>query len=238
MKIDNPQTAVREKILPVLKDCFKDKLKSVILYGSGASGSFNSRYSDINILILLENCSSESIFQLGKKNGKLLRKFRITAQILSVEDFINSADVFPMEYNDIADRHLLIFGGDAVGNLEITRTNLRHQLEERLRGLSNQIRQTILNCRGSRRLLKAVISVMPGSVRTILRSALRLKGVSIKDVTDTMLISETEKNYGIDFSSFMNLSGVIADKDIFHVTSSLLDCIDRLTEKIDLMGKR
>jgi len=238
MKIDNPQKTAQDIILPVLKDCFKDNLKSVILYGSSASDMFNSRYSDLNILVLLDKSSSDAIFQLGKKSGSILRKYRVTALVLTVESFINSADVFPMEYNDIADRHVLLYGDDAVGRLEITRTNLRHQLEERLRGLSNQIRQIILNSRGSRRLLKVNISMLPGSVKTILRSALRLKGVSVNNMTDKKLFSETELKYDLNFSSCMNISEMTGDTDIFTVTTLLLENIDKLTEEIDLMGRR
>ena len=238
MKIDNPQKTARDIILPVLKDCFKDNLKSVILYGSSASDTFNSRYSDLNILVLLDTSSTDAIFQLGKKSGSIFRKYRITALVLTVESFINSADVFPMEYNDIADRHVLLYGDDAVGKLEITRTNLRHQLEERLRGLSNQIRQIVLNSRGSRRLLKANIGMLPGAVKTILRSALRLKGVSVNNMPDDMLFSETELKYGLDFSLYADISGMKKDIDIFTYTSLLLENIDKLTEEIDLMGRR
>ncbi|MDX9801353.1 MAG: hypothetical protein RBT69_08470 [Spirochaetia bacterium] len=236
MTINNPQKEVQEKVLPLIKECFENNLKSVIIYGSAASDSFNSKYSDINLMILSEKNNYDSLIKFGKKGKKLIRKYRITPLVLSVDDFINSADVFPMEYHDIADRHVIIYGDDVVEKLQITRTNLRHQLEERIRGISNQIKQSIINSGGSSIVLKAKMKFVPVSVKTILRAALRLKGIKAKEIPGDLIFSEAEKVFGTDLSVSLELTGRSKEKNIFELTAVLLERIDKITSVIDSMG--
>ncbi len=237
MKINNPQQPVREKVLPVLKDCLGENLKSVILYGSAASDSFNSLSSDINILILLERHNTASLAGLGKKWKCIIRKYRITPLVLTSEEFINSADVFPMEYNDISDRNIIIYGDNVLDKLDITGSNMRHQIEERLRGLSNQIRQLLLSCGGSKMRLMNNLKALPGILRTILRSALRLKGTKTDSTSDEMIISGIKKAYGVDFSICLP-SSMCKCADPFDFTDSLLGCIDAITAQIDSMDRK
>ncbi|MCP5514028.1 MAG: nucleotidyltransferase domain-containing protein [Spirochaetales bacterium] len=235
MTINNPQKEVQERVLPLIKECFENNLKSVILYGSAATGSFSSKYSDINLLILPEQNNYNSLMEFGKKGKKIIKKYRITTLVLSVDDFINSADVFPMEYHDIADRHITIFGDDIVEKLSITRTNIRHQLEERLRGLSNQIKQSIINSGGSRITLRANMRFIPVAVKTILRAALRLKGIKAEVLQGEMVFSEAEKVFGADLSGCLKLTGKDKEKDIFTLAAVLLTGIDKITSVIDSM---
>ena len=238
MVIDNPKEVTEKKILPYIKECFKDNLKSVVLYGSAASASFNAASSDINILILINKNNTDSFVEFGKKSKKIDKKYRFSILILTFEEFINSADVFPMEYYDICDRHIVIHGDSIEGKLKLTSNNLRHQLEERLRGFSNLFRQAIIESAGNLKFLKQSVLIVPGVVKSLLRPALRLKKAEVKNLTDTMLFKKVQQEYNVDMSVFLTDFNAVKNKDIVSVITKILEAIEKITMQIDAAGNR
>jgi predicted nucleotidyltransferase len=236
MKISDPKAVTEKNIFPCIKECFKDNLKSLILYGSAVSDSFNAASSDINILLLLDKNIADSFMEFGKKSKKIIRKYRLSVLILTFEEFVNSADVFPMEYYDIYDHHVVIYGESIEGKLKLTSDNLRHQLEERLRGFSNQFRQVIIQSNGSNRILKQNIKIIRGVIKTLMRSALRLKEVDVKNLTDKMIFAEVEKKYGVDMSVFSIAPNTIKHQDMVPVITKILEIIDKITVQIDKLS--
>jgi len=236
MDIIDPKKATEKNIFPCIKECFKEDLRSVILYGSAASVSFNSTLSDINILILLDKNNTSSFIEFGKKSKKIIKKYRVSILILTFEEFINSADVFPMEYYDIYDCHVVIYGENIEGKLKLTSYNLRHQLEERLRGFSNQFRQAIIQSGGNHRFLKQNIKIIPAVIKTLMRSALRLKEVEVKNLTDKMVFDEIEKKYNVDMSVFSENMNKLKHEDIVSVITKILEIIDKITVQIDKLS--
>jgi len=238
MKINNPKEVTEKIIFPCIKECFKDNLKSVILYGSAVSDSFNATTSDINILVLIDKNNANSFIEFGKKSKKIIKKYRFSILILALEEFINSADVFPMEYYDIYDRHVVIYGESIEGKLKLTSHNLRHQLEERLRGFLNQFRQAIIQSGGNHRFLKQNIKIIPGVVKTLMRSALRLKDVEVKNLTDNMVFAEIEKEYSVDMSVFSEIPNTNKYQDMISVITKILEIIDTITVQVDKLSSR
>ncbi|MCL2294103.1 MAG: nucleotidyltransferase domain-containing protein [Spirochaetes bacterium] len=237
MKISNPKAITEEKFLPCIKECFKENLKSVIIYGSAASDSFNAAASDINILILLDRNIANSLIEFGKKSKKIVKKYRFSILILTTEEFISSVDVFPMEYYDIHDRHIVICGETIAGKLKLTSCNLRHELEERLRGFSNYFRQAVIQSGGSQRFLKHNIKTAPGMIKTIMRAALRLKGAEVKNLTDAgKIFAEVEKKYEVDMSVFTAAPNALKNQDIISHITKILEAIDKITVQIDKLN--
>ena len=226
-------TVIREKVVSLLEKSFEENIASVILYGSVARGN-NSRYSDINLLILLKESSPESIMDFGKKASGLIKKYRVTPLIMTEKEFISSADVFPMEYSDIRDSYILIKGDDPVQRLDLADKNLRHQTESALRGIINQLRQLITASGGNRRYLSIALNKTSGSIESVLRGALRLRKVEVKGLDQKEIVIKAAEAYRIDQERGLKLFNKDKDtitSDIFSILSFLIE----LTEKIDEM---
>jgi predicted nucleotidyltransferase len=177
--VTSEQTKILEKVengfVPLVKEVFSDKLVSVILYGSAVKGRFTDKVSDVNVLILIADDSPDGVVSLGRKTARLIWKNRITPLILTVSEFINSADVFPMEYLDIKHSRKVIFGSDVTEELEITKDNLRHQVEEQLRGSITSLRSALLHGRGKTASSKRFLKSWFGAQNALFRGLLRLK---------------------------------------------------------------
>jgi predicted nucleotidyltransferase len=172
---------VREDFLPELHDIFGEAVKSVILYGSAARGSYVHGNSDVNLLIIIKESDPQKILDLGSEHARLIKKLRLSLHILSEGEFIRSADIFPMEYLDIREAGKVLYGEDISERLKLTKQNLRHQVEERLRGNINALRQALIASRGSSRLLSELLRESFGTLMAPLRGLIRLKTAAFEE---------------------------------------------------------
>jgi len=234
----NQESTVLEplsRLVSVMKDVFAGDLASVILYGSAARGAYRRGVSDLNILILLEKSYPRRIFLFGKKAGRLIRRFRITPLIMSVPEFQGSADVFPMEYADMAEARRVLHGPDPAFPA-LTRTNLRHQLEERLRGAVNDLRQMLIAAEGRERALGRFLRNWSGVPNAIFRGLAGLRGAAAaRDPGETLVFVARE--YGIPTDAFTDLGRLRGGESIppGDLAGRLLEALKALAAAVDAM---
>ena len=230
---------VEESLVELLKETFKENLISVMIYGSYVSGNFVKGVSDINVLIILKNPLTEQMLLLGKKIRRPIRRYRITPLILTQTEFINSADVFPMEYSDITERNKVIYGSDETKTLTLKRKNLRHQLEDRLRGNVTSLRQAVVASSGKKRVLTNYLKIWFGSINALFRGLLRLKRIDTVPFTSGELFERMEKSFGIDTEPLRTLIELRSGKrriDVEELTYRILGFLQELIKIVDTMA--
>ena len=153
------------------------------------------------------------------------------------QEFRASADVFPLEYLDITDRHVLILGEDETKDLELTRHNLRHQVEDGLRGSLAVLRQAMIASGGNNRDLRRFLKIGYGTQGALLRGLLRLKTSEETPHDRRAVVGAVEQHFDIDCSAFTNLldlreGGKSSPRE---VVASLQDSLSRLITVVDGM---
>jgi hypothetical protein len=116
-------------------------LKSVILYGSAARHDNTKKYSDINILVLVETLTALVLRQLIPIVKKWEKKGNPAPKLMLEKTVKNASDVFPLEFLDIKAAHQILAGSDPFDSLTINPAHLKHQLEFELRGKLFQLRE-------------------------------------------------------------------------------------------------
>ena len=229
---------LKESFVPVVRELFEDDLKAVILYGSAAKGTYVSGTSDVNLLLLTGATHPEKIMQLGNRAKKQIKKHRLSLQFLTTAEFENSTDVFPMEYLDIQHSHHLIWGHDAVKDIEIAPTNLRHQAEERLRGSVHALRQALFASQGKAKLLSGVLTDWFGSQAALFRALLRLADAPTVPDDPRELVDSLGSTFDIDASGLYPLIKLReGDKqgDATDTAVQVLQFLTQLVRKVDAM---
>ena len=96
---------------------------------------------------------------------------------LSREHILNSSDVFPIEFLDMKDDHICLYGSDVLKEVQIDPRNLRFQCEQELKSKLILVKQQYLrvNPKDKRALANLLFRNLT-SVAHILRNLLRLKG--------------------------------------------------------------
>jgi len=124
-----------------LKHSQGERLRSVVLYGSAASGEHKEHFSDLNVLCVLtrvtpaELAASAPIFEWWRSLGNP------SPLLLSEEELRTSTDCFPIEFHDMQERRRVLFGPDLIQDLAIDRKFYRAQVEMELRSKLLRLRQ-------------------------------------------------------------------------------------------------
>ncbi len=214
-----------------------DNLVSVMLYGSAVTGRFTDGVSDVNVLILITADRPDDVISFGKSAAKLIRKNRITPLIMTVNDFVNSADVFPMEYLDIRNSRKVIYGEDVTEKLEIAKQHLRHQVEEQLRGSITSIRSALLHGKGKSRTSKEFLQEWFGAQNALFRGLLRLKGDDAVPAEPDELSRELGAKFGVSTDIIVDVARLRNGEKLDPVSTvkGLLSLLDELVTNVDRM---
>ncbi len=117
------------------------RLKHVVLYGSAATGEFDPGRSDINLLVLVDGLGFEVLQDARPLLQWWVGQGYSWPLLLSVDEFLASADVFPMEVTDIFAAHRDVYGVFTLEAPKIDAALHRAQLEHELRSKLLRLRQ-------------------------------------------------------------------------------------------------
>lgn len=161
--------------------------QAVLVYGSAARGEFLPGYSNVNLLILLEQ-ATQPVLQAWAGLGKPWDSEKIIAPLLLTQDDLRqSSEVFPLEFLNISDHHVLLQGTDPFPDLPVNAARLLFQCEQELRGNLLRIRQRYVE--GWARV-EAVQALLPLSLTALipcLRGMYRLLGRPSVTKSDAVL---------------------------------------------------
>jgi hypothetical protein len=194
-----------------LAKAYGNRLVSVVLYGSGADGSYDQKFSDLNIFCVLstitqtELAESEPIFRWWREQGNP------APLLMTEEEARTSTDSFPIEFHDMQERRKVLYGRDVIAALTVERRYYRAQLEHQLRVMLLRLRQRSASVLSDRNALLKLclesISTFCVLGRHALLMAGKKPGWSKRDIT-TALAEEL----GADMSSFHKLLDVRESK--------------------------
>lgn len=156
-----------------LERIYGDNLKSVVLYGSAAGGEHSKDYSDYNLFCVLDSTAPAELAKANRILKKWTKRGNPPPHFFDANHIETSLDVFPLEFLDMMDRHIVIIGRDPLEGIDIDPKNLRHQCESELKGKLIHLRAYYAaNCHKPKRIAEIVVrsfSTYLSAFRGILR---------------------------------------------------------------------
>jgi len=193
---------ILDDFIQSLRNIYKEDLVSAILYGSAASGEFTGKYSNINLLIILNNTSLDNLNKMSKIINK--HKFQLVNPLFFTEDYIKSSlDVFPIEFLDIKENYVVLYGKDVLTGLEIDIKNLRFQCEQELKSKLLNLKRVYLRSKNKYALRNLLFKSFT-SIMHILRNLVRLKGRRPAYQKGDVLVDILEE-FNIDTANFKKI---------------------------------
>ena len=180
-----------------------DNLKSISLYGSAVGEDFIPKKSNINLLLVMERIDPPDL----KKSLKLInqgRKKGIIPLLLTVEHMKSSTDTFPIEFLEMKENYILIYGKDILDELEVNSRNVRLQCEQQLKGGLIRLYQVYLEIGMREKRIRALLINSLTSFIPIFRSLLRLKGKALP-VKKRDIISDLEREFTVNGNLFLKV---------------------------------
>jgi predicted nucleotidyltransferase len=227
-----------KELVTKLERAYHDRLISVVLYGSAASGDHHAKFSDLNVLCVLKEITPR---ELGE-GEPVLRWWREHGHpsplLMSEEEAHNSADSFPIEFRDMKDHRKVLYGMDVVAQVKIDtkfyRAQVEHELKSKLFRLRQQGAQVLSDPAALLRLCLDSVSTFC----VLARHALVVAGVDAK-TQRRAVVRQLGETLLMDVSPFEILLDVREDKtgpevgDPGELFARYLESIRRLVEFVD-----
>lgn len=195
-------TMTLDDLVTQLRAAYGDRLAAVVLYGSAAAGEHTKR-SDYNILLLLtaidaSTFASSSASAVARAWGDAGNPPPMT---MTLDEWNSSADIFPMEYSDILERHRVLWGTAPFDQVQVSRDHLRLQLEQQAMGKLLQLRQGALMAGIDTKRQLELIAASLSTMMVLFRAVLRLHGERPGD-DNAALAQRVASLAGFDASPF------------------------------------
>lgn len=174
--LDERDRATLERLVTELRELHGEALVAVLLTGDAATPGYRPRETPLAVAVLLDEVTPEALRRM-RGRVRAWRRRRVETPLVLDPAYVRSAlDVFPLEFLDLAQAHVLLFGErDPFADLPIDAAHLRLEVEEQLRGKLLHLWEGYLGSAGSRRALRALLAEIPGAFAMVLRGLLYLR---------------------------------------------------------------
>ena len=217
-----------------------ENLTSVILYGSAAEGEFHPDYSDVNLLCVVRDTSFVSLNRIAGAAEWWRKKKHHPPLVMTAKELKDTADVFSIEFTDMKQRHRVLYGDDALRDLNVPIHRHRSQLEYELREKLFLLRQHVLLAGSDDKALWEAMLNSLSSFTTLFRHVLIELGEAGRRHSREAL-QELASRLNFDAAAFVQLLDVRAhksDRKQFRaddVATRYLAAIEKVAAAVDTM---
>lgn len=221
---------------------YGESLVSVLLYGSAARGDYREGTSDLNMLVLLSTADAAALRKGSAATRQWVEAGNPPPLILSEREWQSSGDVFPIEYSDMKDAHLLLRGPDPFADLQIRWEDLRHQCEHELKGKQIQLRERYLMSAEHPEEIGELLLRTFSTFLTMLRTLLRLAGEPVPSSAGEV-VDAAAARIGFDPAPMRRILAAKAAGDPLEVAASdplpvgYLAALERAVEWLDGLSR-
>jgi hypothetical protein len=214
-------------------------LVSVVLYGSAAAGDHVELRSDYNLLITLHRITPEDLRLAQAPMREWQRLGHPLPVYFTAEELSDAADVFPIEFHQMANARVVLFGQDPFELVKLSDANLRHQTEYELRSKLIQLRRMYIQASISIEKLCDLMSDSLASFAALFRAVLMLHGEEAP-VGKPECVRLTARRFGLDPEPFETIFAFRTnnylpptDKEANDIFAGYLAQIERVIQVVD-----
>ena len=240
INLDKLSEDVKKKVVPYCNSILTilgDNLRSIVIYGSASSGEYIPGKSDINLLFVGKRFGLDVFKALEKVVIKGIKRRISTPLFFTPEHIKTSKDVFPIEFLEMSDNHITIYGGDIFEDLQINDEHLRLECEEQIKRKLIRTRQAWFEVAGRKGKVASLLYVSLVSVIPSIRGIIRLQGEAPPPAKNEV-IDRASEVLAIDLDVFKEILKIKRTGKILDVESIFeryLEVLSTLANYVDKM---
>ncbi|HET9010865.1 MAG TPA: nucleotidyltransferase domain-containing protein [Gemmatimonadaceae bacterium] len=169
-------TMTLDDLVSQLRAAYGADLRAVVLYGSAAAGEHVPKRSDYNVLVLVQALPLERLRAAAAVTQAWIGAGNPPPMTMTTDEWRGSADIFPMEYADILDRHRVLYGEPPFEGMQVRPADLRLQVEQQAMGKLLQLRAGVLAAGADSKQQVDLLERSLSTIMVIFRGVLRLLG--------------------------------------------------------------
>ncbi|WP_447980353.1 hypothetical protein [Candidatus Nitrospira bockiana] len=182
---------------------FGGQLAGLLVYGSAARLEYLPGRSNLNFLILLDRYDRDLLTKYAGVQPRWSREQVVVPLFLTDADVAAVHGLFPLEYSDIKEHHVLLAGRDPFLGIEIDSRCLGFEAEQEVRGNLVRVRQRLVEGGGTTEAMAILLPLSLTSMLAALRGVFRLFGCPTAS-TETIL-TDAQVRLGIDPGVFRDV---------------------------------
>ena len=195
-------SGVRERLAELTKNleaALGDGLVGILVHGSVVRGEYRPGESDVDVIVILDKADFAQLDAIGNAMQLARYSARIEAMILTEAEIGGASDAFPLLYDEIKQRHILLAGRDPFKDVEVHDTHRRLRIEQELREAQIRLRRAVTDAVGAREAIGGAVTRKVKQVRAPLHALLALKGVACLPDLPSVL-AKVGETYGVDLA--------------------------------------
>jgi len=211
---------------------------SAYLTGSVLMQGFDPARQRVNVLVVSRTLAGDELDRLARAIPVTRQPPHFDPLFLTDEQIRLSLDVFPIEFLELAERHLRLEGDDVLGGITVPRTHLRRQCEQELRGKHLRLRQEYLAAGRDAKRLQHALDALASSFHTQFRTLLRLHGEPVPASLERV-IDRLAQLHQLDAEALLgphlvrHSDGTLTGSEVRERTRRFLAAIESLIRAID-----
>jgi predicted nucleotidyltransferase len=211
-----------------LEQALGSDLAALVVYGSAVRGGYDPATSDVDVIVVLRDTSLPKL--VACSNPLLVARYqaRVEAMVLKLDEIAQSADVFPLFYDDVRGCHVVLSGSDPFAGILIHDEHRRLRIEQELRETKIRMRRAVVDAMGVEDALRGAVGRKIKQIRGPLGALLRLRGRS-SDGTLAGVFGEVGRAYGIDTAPLLAVARdpAAAHAVLRRVLDAAIDDVDQ-----------
>jgi hypothetical protein len=231
-----------DELVTQLKAAFGDDLQSIVLYGSAAGGEHNPKRSDQNVLVIVRRVPMQAAKAISATATAWSEAGNPPPLVLTESEWRGSADIFPMEYSDILERHRVLYGTAPFDGITVSVSDLRLQLEHEAMGKLLRLRQAVLASASNDKKLVELMAASASTIMVIFRAVCRLHAQT-PERDNEKLVQQVARLTGIDPQPFSRAvaahrgAEAVKPADALTAIDGYVGGMERLVSHLDKFGR-
>ncbi len=227
-----------EQFASRLEAALGDNLVALLLFGSAARGTQVEGRSDLNLLVIVKDASVARLHEATPLLAEWAKAGEPAPLVFAEAEWRASADVFPIEIEDMREAHRVLAGRDPFQGVATRRADLRRELEHELRGKVLRLRTEYAAAAADGQALGRLLVHSAGTFFVLFRATLRLLGGAPPAGHDA-LGKETAAAAGLDVAAFDWVLAALGSKEAKPlaaydpVAGKYVDAMESLADFVD-----
>lgn len=194
-----PQEArdVLRRFVGQVKKITPNQIDGIFVFGSLVRGDYISGRSNLNVFVLIKALSLEDFQRYGRAQRGWSKMSLVAPLFMTHEEFLKSSRLFPLEYVEMKDFHLILDGRDPFPELHIDVSGLSMQCQREIMGNLIRLRQGFVEGWGRPEAVQALLPVSITALLPCLRGIVRVMG-RVPGQKDEIFVSQLPEFLQID----------------------------------------
>lgn len=220
-----------EKFVSEIVELYQKDLLSISVFGSSVSGGYIEEESDLNLLVVYSELDIDDLKKVSHLASKWFKKRKFTPRFLSKRNLIDSVKYFQIDWMDIRDTNVVLYGEDVLKQLGVYPVDMRWQLAHEIKRMRMRIKQQFWRAFGNEALMKKILTQRVSSLIHLMRTFLFLKTRRKPPISANEILEEAARELGIDKQFVQSILLLKASKKPLK-NEELLEGFEKLLELI------